>query len=65
MAGPNDQDKLSDDWDIDAALEGVTTSPATEEETNDEAMSAEWAAMLDADPVTGEAGAADRVLNQD
>src|SRR6218665_2502485 len=32
---------------------------------NDEAMSAEWAAMLDADPATADNGAADRVLNQD
>jgi flagellar motor switch protein FliM len=52
MAGPNDQDKLSDDW----------APPAAEEA----ALSADWAAMLDSDPTkgSGEDGT-DRVLNQD
>jgi flagellar motor switch protein FliM len=55
MAGPGDLDKLTDDWATDGA------SPA---QTADEAaMSAEWAAMLEADDADG--GSADRVLNQD
>ncbi len=66
MAGPTDQDKLSDDWNLDEALDGIgaTAAPASDT-SNDDAMSAEWAAMLDADPVTGEGDSADRVLNQD
>lgn len=66
MAGPTDQDKLSDDWNLDEALDGIgATAAPVVDTTNDDAMSAEWAAMLDADPVTGEGDAADRVLNQD
>ncbi|HEY0853281.1 MAG TPA: flagellar motor switch protein FliM [Devosia sp.] len=66
MAGPTDQDKLSDDWNLDEALDGIgATAAPVADTTNDDAMSAEWAAMLDADPVTGEGDAADRVLNQD
>ena len=65
MPGPTDQDKLTDEWNLDEALEGMTTAAAAPDTTSDEAMSAEWAAMLDADPVTGEGDAADRVLNQD
>jgi flagellar motor switch protein FliM len=52
MAGPNDQDKLADDW----------TPPAAE----DAALSADWAAMLDSDPTKSSAeDGTDRVLNQD
>ncbi|WP_439601622.1 flagellar motor switch protein FliM [Devosia sp.] len=58
MAGPGDQDKLSDEW----GLEGATGAPAAATGGEDE-MGAEWAAMLEAD--SAEAGAADRVLNQD
>ena len=68
MAGPNDQDKLSDDWNIDDALAetGGTAIPATDEaESEDEGMSAEWAAMLDGDGMAGDADETDRVLNQD
>ena len=51
MAGPGDQDKLSDDW----------MPPAADAD----GLSSDWAAMLDAS--TGDAGSegADRVLNQD
>ena len=65
MAGPTDQDKLSDDWNLDDAIAGAGDTTAAVETANDDAMSAEWAAMLDADPVNGEGDAADRVLNQD
>lgn len=68
MAGPNDQDKLSDDWNIDDALAetGGTAIPATDEaESEDEGMSAEWAAMLDGDGMAGDGDETDRVLNQD
>ncbi|MHB1110692.1 MAG: flagellar motor switch protein FliM [Devosia sp.] len=64
MAGPNDQDKLSEDWGLDEALAG-TSATAAADAPNDEAVSAEWAAMLDADSTKGEGDAADRVLNQD
>lgn len=58
MAGPGDQDKLSDEW----GLDGAAGTPAATAGGEDE-MGAEWAAMLEADGA--EAGAADRVLNQD
>jgi flagellar motor switch protein FliM len=66
MAGPNDQDKLSDDWNIEDALAetGGTASPAAQE-GEDEGMSAEWAAMLDGDGMAGDGDETDRVLNQD
>jgi flagellar motor switch protein FliM len=52
MAGPNDQDKLAEDW----------TPPAAEEA----ALSADWAAMLESDPTKNPAeDGVDRVLNQD
>ena len=64
MAGPSDQDKLSDEWGLDDALATAAPPPPADipGETG-EAISAEWAAMLDADPAPGEG--ADRVLNQD
>jgi len=60
MAGPGEQDKLSDEWGLDPASSGTST-PETQGAEDD--MGAEWAAMLEAD--SAEAGAADRVLNQD
>src|SRR5690606_10482548 len=66
MAGPNDQDKLSDEWGLDEALADIGAAPEPQgEAVNDEAISAEWAAMLDADPARGDGEAADKVLNQD
>jgi flagellar motor switch protein FliM len=56
MAGPGEQDKLSDEWGLDPASSGASKA-------EEDGMGAEWAAMLEADSV--EAGAADRVLNQD
>ena len=64
MAGPNDQDKLSEDWGLDEALASVASSAAAEV-PNDDAISAEWAAMLDADTSKDGGDAPDRVLNQD
>jgi flagellar motor switch protein FliM len=65
MAGPSEQDKLSEDWGLDEALAGATSSGAPKaNDQSDEAISAEWAAMLDADPAKDD-DAADRVLNQD
>jgi flagellar motor switch protein FliM len=64
MAGPSDQDKLSDEWGLDEALADAAAMPEPEA-VNDEAMSAEWAAMLDADPARADGDTADRVLNQD
>ncbi len=60
MAGPGEQDKLSDEWGLDPASNGTSTPVTQGAEDN---MGAEWAAMLEADGA--EAGAADRVLNQD
>jgi flagellar motor switch protein FliM len=60
MAGPGEQDKLSDEWGLDPASGGASTPVTQGAEDN---MGAEWAAMLEAD--SAEAGAADRVLNQD
>jgi flagellar motor switch protein FliM len=71
MAGPTDQDKLSDDWgldDLDAAPAAPLGAGADESEMSDEeraaAAAAEWAAMLEGGDGDGEGGA-DRVLNQD
>ncbi len=66
MAGPSDQDKLSEDWGIDEAMAqgGAAPKPAEGDKT-DEAISAEWAEMLNADPEKAADDSADRVLNQD
>lgn len=53
MAGPNDQDKLADDWNPSGSGEA-------------DGISADWAAMLETDPSKASASeGADRVLNQD
>ncbi len=68
MAGPSDQDKLSDDWGLDGLdIAGATDSAAEPEMTEEErnaAAAAEWAAMLEGGS-NGEDGGPDRVLNQD
>ncbi len=68
MAGPSDQDKLSDDWGLDGLdIAGATDSVAEPEMTEEErnaAAAAEWAAMLEGGS-NGEDGGPDRVLNQD
>jgi flagellar motor switch protein FliM len=70
MAGPSDQDKLSEDWgleDIGDLADAPATVPDESEMTDDEraaAAAAEWAAMLEGTDADGEGGA-DRVLNQD
>ncbi len=53
MAGPGDLDKLSDDW-------STGELPASSDEAE---VSAEWAAMPDADGADG--ASADQILNQD
>jgi flagellar motor switch protein FliM len=63
MAGPTDQDKLSEDWGIDDSIVPVDAAEQTDEEKAAEAA-AEWAAMLEGDNGDGEGGP-DRVLNQD
>ena len=62
MAGPSDQDKLSEDWGVDDSIVSIA-GEQTEEEKAAEAA-AEWAAMLEGGGADGENGA-DRVLNQD
>ncbi|GLQ57332.1 flagellar motor switch protein FliM [Devosia nitrariae] len=64
MAGPNEQDKLAEEWGLDA----LNDPPADAQMSEDEraaAATAEWAAMLEADPAGADGSAADRVLNQD
>jgi flagellar motor switch protein FliM len=62
MADPTEQDKLSDDWNVDDPSIAAG-GEQTEEEIAAEAA-AEWAAMLEGDTGDGEGGP-DRVLNQD
>jgi flagellar motor switch protein FliM len=68
MAGPSDQDKLSDDWGLDGlGVDGLDVAVAESEMSEEEraaAAAAEWAAMLEGTDGDGEGGA-DRVLNQD
>ena len=60
MAGPNDKDKISDEWNLDEITKGVSS------DAGDPGISAEWAAMLDNDGASlGNDDTADRVLNQD
>ena len=56
MAGPTDQDKLSEDWGLDAA--------GKSEEARAAEAAAEWAAMIEGAAGDGE-DSGDRVLNQD
>src|SRR5205809_2595705 len=60
MADPTEQDKLSDTW----ALDDTSPVNGTTAATDEAAMTAEWAAMLEGD-ATDDAAGADRVLNQD
>ncbi len=68
MAGPSDQDKLSDDWGLDDIGAANFDVSADESEMSEEdraaAAAAEWAAMLEGTDGDGDGGA-DRVLNQD
>ncbi|MFD2646558.1 flagellar motor switch protein FliM [Devosia albogilva] len=67
MAGPSDQDKLSDDWGLDDIEPAPDLDNMVEDLTEEEraaAAAAEWAAMLEGDTGDGEGGG-DRVLNQD
>ena len=66
MAGPSDQDKLSEDWGLDEALAAVAAGDTSSKAKPDDVSSADWEAMLKADAEKGEGDdAADRVLNQD
>jgi len=68
MAGPSDQDKLSDDWGLEgldiAGAPAASDEAAMSEEERAAAAAAEWAAMLEGGD-GGEDGGPDRVLNQD
>jgi flagellar motor switch protein FliM len=67
MAGPSDQDKLSNDWglgDLEATPDLANMAEDLTEEERAAAAAAEWAAMLEGDTGDGEGGG-DRVLNQD
>ena len=76
MAGPSDQDKLSEDWGIDEALATVAEAaePAAGSGTppagsGEQGIAGDWAAMLAQDSATASADieedGEDRVLNQD
>jgi flagellar motor switch protein FliM len=59
MAGPSDQDKLSEDWGLDEIQSGSSFDiPEAGEGMED------WAALLQASQDTASDGGADRVLNQ-
>jgi flagellar motor switch protein FliM len=62
MAGPSEQDKLSEDWGLDSDAAVSAQTPADGAEGDD---AAEWAAMLQADPEKADDSGSDRVLNQD
>jgi len=66
MAGPNDQDKLTQDWGLDdldgLGLPGAGATPAAAGEEEEET---DWAAMLEAQAAAAAENNADRVLNQD
>lgn len=73
----SDDDKLSEDWGLDdidtddsaGSDAPLTAADAGDEEAGDDAMAADWAAMIDNDDAEEDAGggqsATDRVLNQD
>jgi flagellar motor switch protein FliM len=63
MPGPGEQDKLSEDWGLDAL--DNTSGKAMSDDERAAAAAAEWAAMLEADPAGAEGEAGGRVLNQD
>ena len=72
MADEDDQDKLTDDWgldDFDLPSEDSGSESDADSDSDgggDDAMAAEWAAMIEGDDSDDEDGAAtDRVLNQD
>jgi flagellar motor switch protein FliM len=63
MAGPNDQDKLSEDWGLDDALANVAGAGTGSADVTEDTGGSEWAAMLEA--ASEGDGTTDRVLNQD
>jgi flagellar motor switch protein FliM len=63
MAGPDDQDKLSDEWGLDSIASMTPDDTPKTPEQQAASAAAEWAAMLEAE--TGDDGGGDRVLNQD
>jgi len=72
LADEDDQDKLTDDWgldDFDLPSEDSGSESDADSDSDgggDDAMAAEWAAMIEGDDSDDEDGAAtDRVLNQD
>src|SRR5690606_37895731 len=60
MAGPSDQDKLSEDWGLDdvAASAPAPDAAGMSEEERAAAAAAEWTAMLEGGEGEGEGGAA-------
>lgn len=62
MAGPSDQDKLSEDWGLDTIDAG---GPSFDTPGESEGGEEDWAAMLRASQNAAADGGLDRVLNQD
>ena len=60
MAGPTDQDKLSEDWGLDDINAGTSSFDIPDGEGGEE----DWAAMLKASQDAASDGGMDRVLNQ-
>ncbi len=63
MADPDDDDKLSEDWGLDDLPGADGGQSSGKDGAGDDAMAAEWAAMIEGDDDEG--GGGDRVLNQD
>ena len=65
MAGPDDDDKLAEDWGLDSLTDGADDADAGG--GGDDEMAAEWAAMIEGagGDDDDDGGGADRVLNQD
>ncbi|KRA99257.1 flagellar motor switch protein FliM [Devosia sp. Root685] len=61
MAGPSDQDKLSEDWGLDTIDAATSSFDIPGEDGGEE----DWAAMLKASQDAAADGGVDRVLNQD
>jgi flagellar motor switch protein FliM len=63
MAGPTDQDRLSENWSLDEVMGGGALSGDMSEEQKAAAEAANWAAMLEGGGDADDGN--DRVLNQD
>lgn len=63
MAGPSDQDKLSEEWGLDAVAAETAAAAAQAQPAAETGADAEWASMLES--AAADLDGDDRVLNQD